>query len=115
MSAIDRHQNHSVSAPPTIDLRRHSARLEDEDQFFSSTEIIVKLRQKQFDRIIRRAALIKPLPQPTTKGARNPRLRSTNGRNESGKRSAKGFWLSRRLRDMWPIWGTRGRKAQAWG
>ena len=115
MRTSDHHQNQPVSDPPTIGILRKRARIEEDEPFLSSTEIIVKLREKQFDSFIRRRALIKPVPHPPQAGSGNS-LQAGALRSDGRTRwSDRIVGLSRRLRDIWPIWGTRGGKAQAWG
>ena len=109
------HQHHQIDSPPTIALQRKARRTGEEEKFFSSTEIIVKLRQRNFDDIVRRAALIRPLPNPAAANSPTP---NRGGASMCGERQRKGekFWsLSRRLRDIWPFGRTRGGKVQAWG
>ena len=108
-------QNQPVSDPPTIGFLRRRARVEEDEQFFSSTEIIVELRQKQFDSIVHRSALIKPVPHPSRAGLANSLQRGAVRRGGRTRWSDRLVGISRRLRDVLPFGKTRGEKAQAWG
>ena len=109
----DQHQ--LASLPPTVALRCSTKRIEKDQQCFSSTEIIVNLRQQEFEAIIGRAARLTPgqnppsakLPKSISGGTEGSEVRDCQ--REGAKR------LSNRLRDMWPFGRARGGKAQVWG
>ena len=95
--------NDDPSGTPTIDFSHKKQ--PDVSEFFSSTQVVVRLRQKQLSGIVRRAAMLEPIAIPNhAKSAPAP---------EKAPRKVGG--RVRRLRNLWPFGGTKGRKAHARG
>ncbi|MGI9241230.1 MAG: hypothetical protein ACR2RV_10540 [Verrucomicrobiales bacterium] len=117
MTTPDQQQqpDHTAPDPPTLSLLRKRARIECEDEFISSTEIIVSLRQKELESIVHRAALLKPQSHLPTTGSKSSHPRPVGDRVGKAVQNRRKLGISRRLRDMWPFGRTRGGKAQAWG
>ncbi|MFT5109595.1 MAG: hypothetical protein ACI8XO_002830 [Verrucomicrobiales bacterium] len=63
---------------PTIEFHRRNPR-KDEDDFLSSTQVMVSLRQREFNDIVRRTTALKPLAVTTpAKGElarQNPKMK----------------------------------------
>ena len=117
MITPDQHQqlDHAASAPLTLGLPRKRAQDECADEFFSSTEIIVRLRRQKLESIVRRAALLKPPSPLATTGSKVSPPSAVGEQAMKAERNRRRMGISRRLRDMWPFGRTRGEKAQAWG
>ena len=94
----------TVYGPPTIELHQDPAG-EPEEEFASTTQVMVRLREKRFNDIVHRAAMLQPMPAPQPE-----RIVRTPQKSQKERRR-----LFQGLSTLWPFGRGREREAHAGG